>query len=109
MLEPKVRSADNLLALRKDAAQMVQDLTELTEKLAVSGKDYTKEVKEEVLQRIDTQMHELSSRMKELGDDIKAGSAKVDLHVKSHPYAYILGAVGLGFLLGKVRNISEKS
>ncbi len=102
MSESALRTKDNLLALRKDAAQMVQDLSELTGKLAESGKEYSSGVKDELVEQVDKQLRELSIRMKALSEEVKAGSLKVDKHLKEHPYGYILGAVGLGFLLGKI-------
>jgi ElaB/YqjD/DUF883 family membrane-anchored ribosome-binding protein len=108
MSEPAVRTKDNLLALRKDAAQMVQDLSELTGKLAETGKDFTGEIKDDLVQQLDKQLQELSTRMKSLGDEVKADSQKVDQHLREHPYGYILGAVGLGFLLGKIRKLSKE-
>jgi ElaB/YqjD/DUF883 family membrane-anchored ribosome-binding protein len=53
-------------------------------------------------------MQDLSLRIKAMSEEIKVAAEKVDTHVKSHPYAYILGGVGLGFLLGKIPVSSTK-
>jgi ElaB/YqjD/DUF883 family membrane-anchored ribosome-binding protein len=108
MSEATSRYNDNLLALRKDASQMVEDLSTLTEKLAETGQEYSKEVKDQAMAKIEKEMQDLSLRMKAMSEDLKVAAEKVDTHVKSHPYAYILGGVGLGFLLGKIR-VSSKN
>lgn len=103
MPQPAVSYADNLLALRKDAAQIVSDITQLTEQIASSGADLTKEIKGEMVGKLRAQMEAVSMHLKDLNENLKAASQKADTHVKTYPYAYILGALGLGFLLAKSR------
>ncbi len=106
MSEPAVSYTDNLLALRKDAAQIVNDITQLTEQFAASGVEISKDLKGELSAKLETQMQALNLHLKELNASIKQASKKADEHVKTHPYAYILGALGLGFLLAKTRKNS---
>jgi ElaB/YqjD/DUF883 family membrane-anchored ribosome-binding protein len=108
MSEPAVSYTDNLLALRKDAAQIVSDITQLTEQIASSGADLTKEIKSEMASKLHAQMEAITLHLKELNVSLKAVSQKADAHVKTHPYAYILGALGLGFLLAKSRKSSPE-
>ena len=107
MSEPAVTYTDNLLALRKDAAQIVSDITQLTEQFASSGAELSKEIKSEVLEKLNVQMQAISLHLKELNESVKSATQKADTHVKMHPYAYILGALGLGFLLAKTRKASS--
>jgi|GEM_PF-6821488 ElaB/YqjD/DUF883 family membrane-anchored ribosome-binding protein len=106
MSEAAVSYTDNLLALRKDAAQIVSDITLLTEQIAASGAEMSKEIETEITAKLNEQMEAVTLHLKNLNDSIKIASQKADAHVKTHPYAYILGALGLGFLLAKTRKNS---
>jgi len=44
---------------------------------------------------------QMSNRMGSISDDVKLRGMMVDDSVKANPYAYALGAVGLGFILGR--------
>ncbi len=106
MSEPAVSYKENLLALRKDAAQVVSDITHITEQFATSGANFSQEMKNELAAKLDGQMKAITLHLKELNENLKQASQKADVHVKTHPYAYILGALGLGFLLAKTRKNS---
>lgn len=108
MSEAAVSYTDNLLALRKDAAQIVTDITQLTEQMATTGAEFSKELKGDIAAKLEAQMQAISLHLKELNESLKVASKKADEHVKTHPYTYILGALGLGFLLAKTRTHSPK-
>lgn len=44
---------------------------------------------------------QISGRFNSLSDDVKQRGLRADQSIKSNPYAYALGAVGIGFILGR--------
>ena len=96
------RAKDSINALKTDAEQMAKDLSELTSAIASIGRESTERLSEEVVKRLEDQLDAVTTRIAALRGQVYEGAEKVDAHVKSNPYLYLLGAAGLGFLLGKI-------
>lgn len=96
------RAQDSLQALKSDAEQMAKDLSELTSAISSFGREGSERLTEEVVKRLEDQLDAVTSRISGLRSQVTAGAEKVDSHVKSNPYVYLLGAAGLGFFLGKI-------
>lgn len=95
------RAKDSISALKGDAEQMARDLSELTAAITEIGREGSDRLSEEVVKRLEDQLDAVTTRIGALRGQVNLGAEKVDQHVKSNPYIYLLGAAGLGFLLGK--------
>jgi ElaB/YqjD/DUF883 family membrane-anchored ribosome-binding protein len=88
MNEPK----DTARGLEADAQRMMRELGELTAKLKTLGDHSLDEASRAAADGLGKQLEEL-----------KAGVAKLDKAVRANPWVFVLGALGLGWLLGKIR------
>ncbi len=95
------RAKDSIQALKSDAEQMAKDLSELTSAIGSFGRDGSERLSEEIVKKLEDQLDAVTTRMTELRTQVSKGAEKVDSHVKANPYLYLIGAAGLGFLLGK--------
>jgi ElaB/YqjD/DUF883 family membrane-anchored ribosome-binding protein len=96
------KTKDSISSLKGDAEQMAKDLSELTSAIGQIGKEGGERLSEEIVKKLEDQLDMVTTRLNSLRSDVKAGAEKVDAHVKSNPYLYLLGAAGLGFFLGKM-------
>lgn len=96
------KAKDSIAALKGDAEQMAKDLSELTAAIASIGKEGGERLSEELVKKLEDQLDMVTTRISSLRTEVKAGAEKVDAHVKTNPYLYLLGAAGLGFFLGKM-------
>jgi ElaB/YqjD/DUF883 family membrane-anchored ribosome-binding protein len=116
--------------LKDDASKVIADLSSLSERIATVGKDKSQDaiakgqdVLNEVSKVIEKDLDALRKRIGELEgeyiDTIKKKFGEfeeeynkqkkvVAEHIKKNPYAYVLGAVGVGFLVGKLLSLKEK-
>ena len=58
-------------------------------------------VKHKASDFISTSKEQLGDRFNTLSDDVKLRGMLADQSIKTNPYAYALGAVGIGFILGR--------
>jgi ElaB/YqjD/DUF883 family membrane-anchored ribosome-binding protein len=88
MTDPK----DTARGLEADAQRMMRELSELTAKLKAVGDHSLDEAGRAAVDGLGKQLEEL-----------KTGVAKLDKVVRANPWVFVLGALGLGWLLGKIR------
>lgn len=98
----KLKRRDDLRVLREEANKIVDDLSHLSKAIADAGQEKAGEMKEDVEEFFNTELTSMKQRLGELGDKIGQQAKSADRHVHANPYPYILGSLGLGFLLGKV-------
>lgn len=96
------QAKDSIQALKSDAEQMAKDLSELTAAIGSFGRENSERLTEEVVKKLEDQLDAVTTRIAALRGQVSVGAEKVDAHVKSNPYLYLLGAAGLGFFLGKI-------
>lgn len=58
-------------------------------------------VKDKASDFISSSKEQLGERFNSLSDDVKLRGMLADQSIKTNPYAYALGAVGIGFILGR--------
>jgi ElaB/YqjD/DUF883 family membrane-anchored ribosome-binding protein len=95
-------AAASVKTLEKDAATLMAELSRITEKLktAAGAGAATAEAGAAALA---DELKALESRISLLSAESKKALTQLDQSVRTNPYLYILGALGLGFLLGKAR------
>jgi ElaB/YqjD/DUF883 family membrane-anchored ribosome-binding protein len=71
-------------------------------------KDNASRVSDDVRAYVSDQMENLSHRLEDLSQQMRDRAGQLDVHVRHNPYYYILGAVGLGFLLAKATSSSTR-
>ena len=87
--------------LEADAAKMMSELDGLMSKIRDLGNAKPGEVKEAAAAALKEQMRALQDKLGTLAKDHEETLAKIDKSVRANPYLYIVGALGLGVLLGK--------
>ena len=93
---------DGVAGLKGDAEQVAKELSDLTKSIGDLTKDESHRLSEELIKKFEDQLDVISARMADLRKQVNKGAAKVDTNIKENPYMYILGAIGVGFLLGKI-------
>ncbi len=93
---------ERVQTLQADAARMLDDLSELSAKLKDVGKAKAEELGNEAVAQWNEQLKTLQEKLSSLSKDSEQALAQVDKSVRANPYLYIIGALGLGLLLGKV-------
>jgi ElaB/YqjD/DUF883 family membrane-anchored ribosome-binding protein len=99
--DPAAR-AGGIKSLEKDAAALMAELSRLSEKLkaaASAGADTAQAGASALADELRT----LESRVSVLSSESRKALTQLDQSVRTNPYLYILGALGLGFLLGKAK------
>ncbi len=97
-----VKHKDNLKVLKDEASKVMDDLSNLGKVLSEVGEEKTAEVREKADSYLTQEFERLHERINALSEKIAESTKVADKHVRANPYLYILGSLGLGFLLGKV-------
>ena len=87
--------------LEADATKMMKELDGLVGKIRELGKAKPDEIKDAAVSTLTEQMKALQQKLGALSQEHQETLAKVDKSVRANPYLFILGALGLGVLLGK--------
>ena len=89
-------------SLKKDATQVMEDLTGLSRKLAEIGKSRSEEITQEVKSKLEDDLVRAKERLDVLNHEVQRVAKQMDKSVREKPYLYVLGALGLGAILGKL-------
>jgi ElaB/YqjD/DUF883 family membrane-anchored ribosome-binding protein len=96
-----MKHKDDFSDLRNEANKLVEDISRLGKVLVDVGESKSKEAKDDIDEFIADEFASLKKRLELISQKIASQAKSTDKHVHSNPYLYILGALGLGFLLGK--------
>lgn len=99
--KPESGSQDRVKSLQKDASRVLQEISDLSSKLREVGASKLEEVSSETVAILQRQLAELEAKTAGLNIEGRKILGNLDKSVKANPYLYILGALGLGLLLGK--------
>jgi ElaB/YqjD/DUF883 family membrane-anchored ribosome-binding protein len=97
-----IRVKDEVSTLRHDADTLIQDITKLSAMLSSAGLEAAEEKGSQIANSIQAQLTELRKRVAGLNEVMKEYSENMDHAVRSNPYTYLFGALGIGYLLGKL-------
>lgn len=89
--------------IEHEARKLKGDLEDLLNKIKnISCNDGAKnKISEESTRQLNHQLELVKKNIERLSHESEETIKKLDKSVKNNPYVYILGAIGLGFLLGK--------
>ncbi len=88
--------------LREDASRVVKDLSNLSQRASEIGKERTSAVVGAVRDQIEEEVSMLKDRVETLNVAMKKMLGEADMGIKKYPYAFIVGGVGLGLLVGRL-------
>lgn len=88
-------------SLEADAAKMMKELDGLVGKIKDLGKQKPDEIKDAAVNALNEQMKALQDKLGALTKEHQETLDKIDKSVRANPYLFILGALGLGLLVGK--------
>jgi len=92
---------DDLLALKQDASRVMDDITKLSRQLKDVSFDKAEDASEEIRKKLKHELGVLRKRMDRMNQQMKTYGRQVDVHVREHPYAFLAGALSIGFLLAR--------
>lgn len=95
-------SMTNVESLKRDASQVLDNLTDLSRRLAEAGRERTGEIAKDVSEHLEEDLARLRQKLDVLNKDLQKLGKSVDSHVRSNPYLYVMGALGAGAILGKI-------
>lgn len=88
--------------LKKDATQVVENLADLSKKLAAAGKNKTEDLSKELSVRFEDDIERLKKHIEVLNRDASKLAKQVHGHVRKNPFLYVVGALAVGALVGKL-------
>lgn len=95
-------SLTNVEALKKDASQVLNNLTDLSRRLAEVGRERSGDLARGVSEHFEEDIERLREKVDVMSRDLQKLGKSVDTHVRTNPYFYVLGALGAGAILGKI-------
>ena len=101
MAQGNVNGQTAVHGLEADAAKMMKELDGLVGKIRELGKTKPDELKDAAVTALTDQMKALQQKLGNLTEEHKETLGKIDKSVRANPYLFILGALGIGLLLGK--------
>ncbi len=96
------QTQDKVSALQQDASRVLKEISELSVRLREVGKEKISEVSDDTVTMLKKQLSALQAQASNLSEDSKELLAGIDKNVRANPYSYIIGALGIGLLLGKL-------
>ena len=96
------QTQDKIGALQQDASRVLKEISELSSRLREVGKEKLSEVSDDTVSLLKNQLSALQKQASNISEDSKELFASIDKSVRANPYTFIIGALGLGFLLGKL-------
>lgn len=96
-LDPRIR------ALKDDTSKVLDDISSLSHTIAKFGATKAEDLSEDAVAALQKQLAAIRNRVSDIADESSKAFAQLDKNVRANPYVFILCALGLGFLLGKVR------
>lgn len=98
----KTKAKSDFDALRDEASKVIDDLSQLGKVLGQIGEEKSKDAKEDLDAFFQTEIANIKKRLEGLSGKIGESAQTADKHVRANPYLYILGALGIGYILGKL-------
>ena len=93
---------DRLRSLEADASRVMKDLSDLSAKLRETASSGAGAFDEKTVTDLSERLAGLQQRASSIASEGQKTLASIDKSVRANPYLWILGALGLGVLLGKV-------
>ena len=91
---------DSVDTLREDLSNVLQDISQLTSELANIAQSGSQEAKDRLLLRIAAARRRANELNDAIQSSVKAGTQKIDTHVRENPYQAIIAAGAVGVLVG---------
>jgi ElaB/YqjD/DUF883 family membrane-anchored ribosome-binding protein len=88
-------------SLQADASRVLREISDLSAKLRDVSKEKMAEVSDETVSLLKQSLADLEERAASLNIEGRKLLGELDKKVRANPYMFILGALGLGVLLGK--------
>jgi ElaB/YqjD/DUF883 family membrane-anchored ribosome-binding protein len=88
--------------LKKDADRVVRDISKLSGTIGKVGKEATANLGADLSATTHEELEKLREKLGDLEVRGRQYATALDESVKKNPYAYLIGFLGLGFLLGKL-------
>lgn len=101
-MQSSKKSLSAIEDLKKDASQVVENLADLSKRLASVGKSKTEEMSKELAVRFEDDVEKLKKQVEVLNRDASKLAKRLGGHVRKNPYLYVVGALAMGALVGKL-------
>lgn len=93
---------DAVNRLQADAGKLMQELAGLSARLKAAGESAAGAAAGGDVSGASDQLNAIRERLSSLSADSQQTLQQLDRSVRANPYLWIIGALGLGWLLGKV-------
>lgn len=100
--ETPSHATDRVAALQEDATRVLREISDLSAKLRAIGKEKMTEVSDETVTLLKQSLADLEEKAATLNLESRKMLEGLDKKVRANPYMFILGALGIGVLLGKL-------
>ena len=87
--------------LQADAIKMMGELSALSTRLRDASQQTAEGLGDEAVAQLNEQLSAIQDRLKTMTADSEKVLGQLDKSIRANPYVYLVGALGLGVLLGK--------
>lgn len=96
------RLSNEIEAMKKDASKVMENLSTLSSHISEAAKNEVNDITGDALQKISTEIAGYRETLDDIKQNVQRTLKSVDKSVKSNPYPFIVGSVGLGYVVGKL-------
>ncbi len=103
MTDKAPSAEDRARQLESEAVKMMAELSDLSAKLRHAGQGTAAAPADGTLSTLFAEFQALQQRLQDLLPEGKSALRQLDRQVRTRPYLFVLGALALGYLVGKIR------
>ena len=92
--------------LKADTGKVIRDLTTLTSSLTSGAASSISAAAESFQGHSSEELNRIRVKLSDLSKQLEVGVKRADANVQAYPYMWVLGALGVGLLLGAVAKLS---
>lgn len=96
-------------SMKNDATKVIENLSTLSAQLTEVTKNEVEGMATDAYEKISHEIAAYRETLDGIKKNVQARLQTVDQTVKSNPYPFLLGSVGLGFIIGKLIRSSNNT
>jgi len=98
----QIRIKEEINTIQHDANRVFRDISRLSSRLGAAGLEAVESGSDQLAGTMQMRLADLRSRIADINGAMKEYGGRAGQTVRSHPYAFACGALGIGYLLGKL-------
>ena len=96
-------------SMKKDASKVIENLSNLSAHLTEVTKNEVGDIADDAFEKISHEIAGYRDTLDGIRKNVQSTLKSVDKSVKSNPYPFLVGSVGLGYVMGKLLRPASES